>query len=132
MKTPYQTQATAIGGRVGAAASCDGRLKVRLDRPDDPAGKGTNPEQLFAAGYSACFLSAIQRAALADGVAFAPDSNVTATVTVGEAGALSVSLAIDLPGVAAEEARRLIERAHATCPYSRAIDGNVAVKLNIL
>lgn len=135
--TPYRTQATAIGGRVGGAASCDGRLKVRLDRPDDPAGRGTNPEQLFAAAYAACFLAAIRRVAADEGLEIAADSNVTARVALdGKADqpisdGLSVQLVVDLPGIADEAAARLIAGAHRICPYSRAIRGNVDVGLRL-
>ncbi|ATE63039.1 Ohr family peroxiredoxin [Rhizorhabdus dicambivorans] len=126
---PYQTQVTALGGRSGAAASADGRLKLRLDGPRDPAGKGTNPEQLFAAAYAACFLSSLQRVARDEGVELAADSNVTASVGLGER--LSVLLSVDLPGVAEEEAARLAAAAHRICPYSRAIRGNVEVRLSV-
>jgi osmotically inducible protein OsmC len=133
-KTLYQTQATAIGGRVGGAASADGRLKVRLDDPADAAGKGTNPEQLFAAAYAACFLSAIRRVAQAEGIVVTPDSNVTADVTLqdGEAGPLlTIDLSVDLAGLDDTLAQRLTTAAHELCPYSKAIRGDTKVNLRI-
>lgn len=139
MKTLYETQATAIGGRAGSAASADGRLKVQLDTPTalgGPGGEGTNPEQLFAAGYAACFLSAIKLVAGQEKTAVAPDSNVTATVGIGpnaagQGFALSVALAVDLPGLDAATARRIVDAAHAVCPYSNATRGNVDVRISV-
>jgi Ohr subfamily peroxiredoxin len=99
MKTLYETQATAIGGRTGCAASADGRLKVRLDLPRGLGGddrEGTNPEQLFAAGYAAAFLSAIKQAAARDGLGIAPDSNVTATVAIGDEDGCGCRLKVTL------------------------------------
>ncbi len=141
----YRTQATAIGGRSGFAGSADGRLRVELSRPkamgrDESGGDGgaTNPEQLFAAGYAACFLSAIRYVAAQLDVAVAPDSNVTACVGIGPADeaddeslVLSVTLSIDLPGLDTSLAERVAQRAHAICPYSKAIRGNVAVILRV-
>ncbi|MEG3177736.1 organic hydroperoxide resistance protein [Sphingomonas sp. RB3P16] len=139
MSIMYTTQATALGGRAGTAATADGRLRVELSTPrilggDD--GPGTNPEQLFAAGYAACFLSAIKSAAVAAKVAIANDSNVTASVglrtndrTGGEA--LAVSLSIDLPGLDQPTATRVVDFAHAICPYSNAMRGNVDVSFRI-
>jgi len=138
MKTLYETQATAIGGRAGSAASADGRLKVRLDLPRGLGGddrEGTNPEQLFAAGYAAAFLSAIKRTAAAEGLDIAPDSNVTATVAVGVDGegdhVLRVTLSADLPGLAPGTAERVAAAAHVGCPYSAALRGNLDVRINV-
>lgn len=132
--TLYQAQATAIGGRVGGAASADGRLKVRLDDPASPAGNGTNPEQLFAAAYAACFLSAIRRAADRDGIPLAPDSQVTAEVLLVDGGydaALAVDLSVDLAGLDDAIAERLMAAAHALCPYSKAMRGDAQVSIRI-
>jgi osmotically inducible protein OsmC len=139
MKTLYQTQATAIGGRVGSAASADGRLRVRLDLPGALGGdnrEGTNPEQLFAAGYAAAFLSAIRRMADREGLTLAPDSNVTATISlagdaVDEDCRLSVSLTVDLPGLGDGDARRIVSAAHAACPYASATRGNLGIRITI-
>lgn len=138
MKRIYRTQATAIGGRTGSAASADGRLRVRLDAPRSLGGgdgEGTNPEQLFAAGYAACFLSTLRRIAAAEGVTIAADSNVTATVSleVGDGHpALGVALSIDLPGLEPDDALRLAEAAEAECAYARAVRGNVPVEIRVI
>ena len=139
MKILYETEATAVGGRTGSAASADGVLRVTLATPTalgGPGGIGTNPEQLFAAGYAACFLSAIRFVALRSKTAIADDSNVTATVGIGprDDGAgfgLAVSLSIDLPGVERVLAERIVGDAHIACPYSNAVRGNVGVRLTI-
>jgi osmotically inducible protein OsmC len=133
MSSLYETQATAIGGRAGRACSADGRLKVRLDLPKCLGGddrEGTNPEQLFAAGYAAAFLDSIRRAADRDGRVIAADSNVTATVAIRDEN-LSVMLAVDLPGVDEQAARRLAEAAHRLCPYSRAMRGNIEIAIAV-
>ncbi|WP_340317723.1 Ohr family peroxiredoxin [Rhizorhabdus argentea] len=137
MKTLYETQATAVGGRAGCAASADGRLRVRLDLPKCLGGddrEGTNPEQLFAAGFAAAFLSAIKGAAAGRGVDIAPDSNVTASVALGSTDgryALKVALSADLPGLDDATCRRIIEDARAACPYSRATRGNIEVRVEV-
>ncbi|QTH19932.1 Ohr family peroxiredoxin [Rhizorhabdus wittichii] len=130
----YRARATAIGGRVGGAASADGRLRVRLDDPADPVGRGTTPEQLFAAAYAACFLSALRRAAAEEGVAIAPDGNVTAEVSLSDDAdaALSVDLSIDLAGLDDAVAARLVAAAHARCPYSKAMRGDARVDVRIV
>ena len=140
MKPLYEAQATAIGGRTGIAATGDGRLRVGFSMPTElggPGGDGVNPEQLFALGYAACFLTAIRNVAGQRKIEIASDSNVTATVGVGpremdaEELALTIALTIDLPGLDRETATSLVGRAHETCPYSNATRGNVAVKLHI-
>lgn len=133
-KSCYQTSATAVGGRIGGAASADGRLRVRLDDPADASGKGTNPEQLFAAAYAACFLSAIRKVADMQGIAIAPDANVTADVALGDgegAAALSITLAVDLAGLDEGTVERLTVSAHELCPYSKAIRGDTRVDIRI-
>ena len=139
MNPLYQAQATAIGGRSGAAATSDGRLRVNLSIPNElggPGGEGVNPEQLFALGYAACFLTAIKEVAAQSNVGIAADSNVTATVGIdprvdGEQSALSVELIIDLPDIDNETAKELVLRAHTICPYSTAIRGNLDVRLRV-
>jgi len=138
MTTLYETQATAIGGRHGAAATADGRWRFNLAIPRElggDGGDGINPEQLFAIGYAACFLTAIRDVASQDEIAIAADANVTANVGLGrcEDGLrLQVNLMIDLPGVATDTALDVIRRAHDICPYSRATRGNVDVKLDLV
>ncbi|GEO01204.1 organic hydroperoxide resistance protein [Novosphingobium sediminis] len=139
MKTLYQTQATAIGGRTGSAASADGVLRVQLATPRELGGDGatgTNPEQLFAAGYAACFLSAIRFVAAQAKTAIPADANVTATVGIGpnDKGpgfALAIALAVDLPGLDRATAERLVDAAHQACPYSNATRSNVDVRITI-
>jgi len=134
----YETQATAIGGRDGAAATADGKWRFDLSIPRELGGQGgdgVNPEQLFALGYAACFLTAIRQVAAQEQIGVAPDANVTATVGLHDQSghlALSVSLLIDLPGIERDVARRLIRRAHETCPYSRATHGNLDVKVDLV
>lgn len=139
MKTLYETQATAIGGRTGSAASVDGALRVRFALPEalgGSGGDGTNPEQLFAAGYAACFLSAIRSVAGQEKITIADDANVTATVDVcsrddGAGFGLAVTLAVDLPSVDRATAERVVNAAHQACPYSNATRGNIEVRLSI-
>lgn len=136
MDPAYQAQATAIGGRDGSAASADRRLRVQLSKPaalGGAGGAGTNPEQLFAVAYAACFLSSIRHIAAREAIELCADSNVTATVGLGgdadAAAALQVTLSIDLPDVDRTTAERLVTQAHEACPYSRAMRRNVAVKI---
>ena len=139
MKILYETAATAIGGRTGAAASADGALRVQLATPEalgGPGGDGTNPEQLFAAGYAACVLSSIKSVAAQEKTAIAADANVTATVGIGARDdgpgfGLQVALAIDLPGLDRASAERIVEAAHQACPYSNATRGTVDIRLRI-
>lgn len=136
MTLAYQTQVTAIGGRSGSAASADRRLRIDLSRPGDLGGDngdGTNPEQLFAAAYAACFLSAIKRAAQQQGIAVAADANVTAKVGLNrDDGVLDVTLSIDLPDVEPGVADRIVEQAHQTCPYSQALRGNAKARIIVI
>jgi len=133
----YTARAGAVGGREGRAASDDGRLDVRLATPKElggAGGDGTNPEQLFAAGYSACFESALRHVARLRGKPIT-DSRVSAEVGIGpnEAGGfgLAVALTVELPGLPREEAEALTQAAHAVCPYSNAVRGNIDVKLGV-
>jgi osmotically inducible protein OsmC len=139
MNNIYQAEATSIGGRTGLAASSDGHLRVKLAAPaalGGSDGDGTNPEQLFAAGYAACFLSAIRSAAAEENTTIADDANVTATVALGprEDGpglALQVSLGVDLPGLDRGTAERVVAIAQDNCPYTHATRGNVDVRFRI-
>lgn len=135
----YQTRATATGGRDGAASTEDGAFSVKLSTPKElggAGGPGNNPEQLFAAGYSACFLGAMKAVAGKQGIKLPDDVTVTATVGIGprsEGGfGLEVALAVKLPGLTKEDAEDLAHAAHQVCPYSNATRGNIDVKLSVL
>jgi Ohr subfamily peroxiredoxin len=137
MKILYEAVATSSGGRTGQARSSDGRLAVALDTVKElggAGGAGTNPEQLFAAGYSACYHSALKFVAGQKKVKVPAESAVTAHVGIGpnEKGvgfALDVTLEVSLPGLDRAEAQALVEEAHRVCPYSNATRGNIDVKL---
>jgi osmotically inducible protein OsmC len=127
----YTGRTHTLGGRDGSARSSDGRLDIRLSPPGG-AGVGTNPEQLFAAGWSACFIGAMGRAARAAGVALPAGVAVDAEVDLGKSGdgfALQARLNVSLPGLDPAVARSLIAEAHQICPYSKATRGNIAVEL---
>jgi lipoyl-dependent peroxiredoxin len=138
MPVLYQTSATATGGRTGAACSQDGALDVALATPRElggAGGAGTNPEQLFAAGYAACFLSALKLTASQAKVRLPEGAAITATVGIGpqeggEGFGLTLALHASLPGVDADTARDLVERAHRVCPYSNLARGGAAVALS--
>ena len=139
MEVLYKTQATAKGGRDGGrTASEDGVLDVRLALPKQmggPGGGATNPEQLFAAGYAACFLSAIKFVADQQKLPVSDDATVTAEVGIGKiAGGfgLDIALKAHLPGIDKEAARALVEKAHTVCPYSNATRNNVIVRLDVV
>ena len=132
-KVLYTGKTHTTGGRDGAARSDDGRLDVRLTPPGGP-GAGTNPEQLFAAGWSACFIGAMRRAAQEVGVALPPDVAVDAEVDLasGDDGfCLQARLRVSLPGLDGVQARGIVDRAHQICPYSKATRGNIAVELSL-
>jgi osmotically inducible protein OsmC len=133
----YTAHATASGGREGEVRSDDGLLDVVLKVPESLGGPGggTNPEQLFAAGYAACFQSAMMVVARRQKVE-TEGSTVTAAVTLGtiEGGAfgLAVTLSVSLPSLEPEQARTLVEAAHQVCPYSNATRGNIDVVLEVV
>ena len=134
----YKTNATATGGRDGSARSDDGSVDVKLVVPAEmggPGGVGANPEKLFAAGYSACFLGAMKAVSGKDGVRVPPEATVTATIGFGprsEGGyGITADLHIDLPGVGRAYAERLVAAAHEVCPYSNATRGNIEVRLSV-
>jgi lipoyl-dependent peroxiredoxin len=135
----YKTSATATGGRDGSAKSDDGSIDVKLVVPKEmggPGGVGANPEKLFAAGYSACFLGAMKAVSGKVEVKVPADGSVTANVGFGrraEGGhSITADLTISLPGVEELEARRLVEAAHEVCPYSNATRNNVNVGLHVV
>ncbi|MGH3335762.1 MAG: organic hydroperoxide resistance protein [Nocardioides sp.] len=137
MKTIYTTSAVASGnGRDGHITSLDGLLAADVRMPPELGGQGgaTNPEQLFAAGYAACFHSALKLVAGAE-AADTSDSEVVADVSLGalDSGAfgLAVSLEVSLPALEPADAKALVERAHEVCPYSNAVRGNVEVSLSV-
>jgi lipoyl-dependent peroxiredoxin len=135
----YTTSATATGGRDGRSRTEDGSLDVGLSTPKElggAGGPGNNPEQLFAAGYAACFLGAMKFVASQGGTAKVPqDATVKASVGIGprsEGGfGIDVQLDVALPGVPRDQAQALVEKAHQVCPYSNATRGNVPVRLNV-
>ena len=133
-KVLYTAKTHTTGGRDGAARSSDGRLEVNLTSPGAP-GAGTNPEQLFAAGWSACFIGAMGVAAGKLKVARPPDRAVDAEVDLGtnDGGyVLRARLNVSLPGLDRETARAVVDAAHQTCPYSKATRGNIDVQLNLV
>jgi lipoyl-dependent peroxiredoxin len=126
-KTLYTANVHVTGGRDGSAESSDGRLDLKLSSPGGP-GAGTNPEQLFAAGWSACFEGAMTIAAKSKGVTLPADLAIDAEVELrhGDDGfSLAARLNVHVPGIEPEVARQIIEAAHRTCPYSKAIKGNI-------
>ena len=133
-KILYTAEATSTGGREGNSKTADGKFAVKLDKPVEMGGKGdgVNPEQLFAAGYSACFLGALKYVAGQAKVAVPADASITARVAIGTIPtgfALQVELKISLPGVDRAIGEDLINKAHYVCPYSNATRGNVDVTL---
>ncbi|HEX8449562.1 MAG TPA: organic hydroperoxide resistance protein [Allosphingosinicella sp.] len=132
-KLIYTAKVHTTGGRDGRSRTDDGRLEVGLSTPGG-AGAGTNPEQLFAAGWSACFLAAIQAVGRELKVAVPADVAVDAEVYLGTNDGgyqLGARLNVSLPGLEPEAARRLVDLAHQTCPYSKATRGNIEVELNV-
>ena len=134
-KILYQAQATASGGRDGKAASDDGQLSVKLTTPKElggAGGEGTNPEQLFAAGYSACFLGALKLVASKAKAELPEETAITGQVGIGPEGegfGLAVTLNVHIPGLEQEQAEELVHKAHQVCPYSNATRNNVPVEL---
>ena len=136
-KILFETEMKAHGGRDGKAESPDGSFAVSLSVPKGlggPGGEGTNPEQLFAAGYAACFLGAVKLVARTSKVPLTDEASVTAKVGIGPVPvgyALAVELTVSLPGVERATAEEIVAGAHERCPYSNATRGNVDVKLTV-
>jgi osmotically inducible protein OsmC len=133
-KVLYTAKTRTSGGRDGVSRSSDGRLDVRLSSPGTPQS-GTNPEQLFAAGWSACFISALKAEAAKAQVALPADLAIDAEVDLGitdGAYGLAARLNVRLPGLDREVAQRLVDAAHHTCPYSRATRGNIDVSITLV
>lgn len=137
-KVLYRAYAEAFGGRDGRAVSSDGVLDVALTTPKElggAGGEGTNPEQLFAAGYSACFLGALKFVGARDKLSVPADASIEGVVGIGAVPtgfAIEVELRISLPGLARDAAEELIQRAHIVCPYSNATRNNIDVTLTLV
>jgi Ohr subfamily peroxiredoxin len=136
MDAIYSTSATAYGGRGGRVTTSSGRLEFELSPPPElggePGGTGTNPEELFACGYAACFHSALMLVAAKREIDIS-GSTVTATAGLGGPDvALVAELEVSIPGVDRAMAEKLVDRAHAICPYSRATKGNVDVPIRVV
>ena len=132
-KVLYTARAHTTGGRDGASRTDDGRLDVKLSSPGT-SGTGTNPEQLFAAGYSACFIGALKFVASQKKQALPADASITGKVGIGQIPGgfgLEVELNISLPGLDQDSAQALVDAAHQVCPYSNATRGNIDVRLNV-
>ena len=133
----YPATATATGGRDGRAVSSDGMLDVKLSTPRELGGQGgdgTNPEQLFAAGYSACFIGALKFVAGQQKQQLPADTSITGQVGIGQIPGgfgLEVQLNVSLPGLDQAVAEQLTEAAHQVCPYSNATRGNIDVRLKV-
>ncbi len=135
-KVVYRAEATSTGGRDGRTQSSDNKLEAKLAVPPEMGGNGdgTNPEQLFAAGYSACFVGAMRFVAGKDKVTLPADTRITGKVGIGpipQGFGIEVELVITVPGMDRAAATALVEKAHQVCPYSNATRGNIEVKLTI-
>ena len=137
-KVVYTAHATATGGRDGHARSDSGFLDVKLGTPKEMGGAGgevTNPEQLFAAGYSACFMGAMKFVALQSKITVPADASIAGAVGIGlipNGFGIEVALNISLPGMDRAAAQDLINKAHVVCPYSNATRGNIDVTLTLV
>ena len=134
-KVLYTAHAKATGGRDGRAVSSDGVLDLKLTTPRElggAGGAGTNPEQLFAAGYSACFIGAMRYVAGTQKIVLPPDTAIEGSVGIGQIPTgfgIQVELKITVPGMPREQVEALVQKAHVVCPYSNATRGNIDVKL---
>ena len=137
-KVLYTAHATSSGGREGTSKSSDGVLDVKLTTPKELGGNGAagaNPEQLFAAGYSACFLGAMKHVAAAQKVTLPAGTSIDADVGIGPIPAgfgIQVAMKISLPGMERAAAEKLVQAAHGVCPYSNATRGNIDVDLQVV
>lgn len=133
-KVLYTARVHSKGGRDGVSRSDDGRLDVKLS-PPGPSGTGTNPEQLFAAGWSACFISAMRAVAGKRQIILPDDAAIDAEVDLVASGGgynLAARLTIALPGLERDVAQAVVDAAHQTCPYSKATRGNIDVTINLI
>ncbi|MBK8528710.1 MAG: organic hydroperoxide resistance protein [Rubrivivax sp.] len=140
-KALYTARATSTGGRAGSSKSSDDRIALQLSTPKElggDSGPGTNPEQLFAAGYSACFIGAMKAVAGSQKIKLPAEVSITADVSIGpmtgKAGAfgISVAMAISVPGMDRTASEALVKAAHEVCPYSNATRGNIDVSLTVV
>ena len=139
-KALYTAQATSTGGRTGSTKSSDGRVALQLSTPKElggDSGPGTNPEQLFAAGYSACFIGAMKAVAARQKIALPAEVSITADVSIGPlagkpgAFGIAVSMLVSVPGMDKAATEALVATAHEVCPYSNATRGNIDVTLSV-
>ena len=137
-KVLYTAQATSTGGRAGTTESSDGALKATLSTPKElggAGGPGTNPEQLFAAGYAACFIGAMKAVAGGQKIKLPDDVSIKADVGIGPITGgfgIQVAMAITVPGIERSVAQGIVDAAHKVCPYSNATRGNIDVTLTLL
>lgn len=140
-KAFYTGRATSTGGRTGTTSASDGRFALSLSTPKElggDGGPGTNPEQLFAAGYAACFIGALKAVAGRQKIALPADTSITADCSIGPltgkpgAFGIAVQMAITIPGQDRAAAEALVAAAHEVCPYSNATRGNVDVTLTVV
>ena len=137
-KVLYTAHSTSTGGRTGTSRSSDGVLDLTLTTPKElggAGGTGTNPEQLFAAGYSACFIGALKAVAGKQKIKLPDDVSITADVGIGPIPAgfgIQVAMAITIPGFERAAAQALVDAAHQVCPYSNATRGNIEVTLTLV
>ncbi len=137
-KVLYRAHAKATGGRDGRAVSSDNVLDVKLTTPKELGGagaEGTNPEQLFAAGYSACFIGALKHVAAQEKIALPAETTVDGSVGIGQIPngfGIEVELKVSIPGLDHAQAEALVEKAHVVCPYSNATRGNIDVTLTVV
>ena len=139
-KAAYTAQATSTGGRTGSTRSSDGIIDLKLETPKElggSGGAGTNPEQLFASGYSACFIGAMKAVANREKIKLPGEVSIDASVSIGPhtgkpgAFGIEVAMTINVPGMDRKAAEKLIAAAHEVCPYSNATRGNVDVTLTL-
>ena len=140
-KALYTAQATSTGGRTGSTKSADGRVALTLSTPKElggDGGAGTNPEQLFAAGYSACFIGAMKAVAAKQKLVLPAEVSISADVSIGPmtgkpgAFGIAVAMAVSIPGMDKAAAQALVTAAHEVCPYSNATRGNIEVSLTMV
>ena len=133
-KVLYTAKAHTTGGRDGASRTDDGRLDIKLSSPGT-AGTGTNPEQLFAAGYAACFIGALKAVAGMQKINLPADMAIDSSVDLGKVGqayGIAAQLKVALPGMERDAAQKLVDAAHQVCPYSNATRGNIDVTINLV
>ena len=140
-KALYTAHATSTGGRTGSSESSDGKIKLQLSTPKElggDGGPGTNPEQLFASGYSACFIGAMKAVAAKQKIALPAEVSIKADVSIGPmsgkpgAFGIAVAMAVSVPGMDKAAAESLVKTAHEVCPYSNATRGNIDVTLSVV